>query len=126
MWRTSNAPLRHGNEVGLLKNGPATYEDRLAAIGRARRWVHLENYIFADDSVGQRFPLALSGKACQCASSTTGTVAPMCGCRTRSGGSYGARGWRSASSTRRAFIGGSGASWRATTASSWGWTVFTP
>jgi cardiolipin synthase A/B len=63
MWRTSNAPLRHGNEIGLLKNGPATYEDWLAAIGGARRWVHLENYIFADDSVGCRFADALSEKA---------------------------------------------------------------
>ena len=63
MWRTSNAPLRYGNEVGLLKNGPAAYEDWLAAIGGARRWVHLENYIFADDSVGQRFARALSEKA---------------------------------------------------------------
>ena len=63
MWRTSDAPLRHGNEIGLLKNGPATYEDWLAAIGGARRWVHLENYIFADDSVGQGFAHALSEKA---------------------------------------------------------------
>jgi cardiolipin synthase A/B len=63
MWRTSGAPLRHGNEIGLLKNGPATFEDWLAAIGDARRWVHLENYIFADDSVGRRFADALSSKA---------------------------------------------------------------
>jgi cardiolipin synthase len=63
MWRTSDAPLRHGNEIGLLKNGPATYEDWLAAIAGARRWVHLENYIFADDSVGQRFADALCEKA---------------------------------------------------------------
>jgi len=63
MWRTSEAPLREGNEIGLLKNGPATYEDWLAAIGGARRWVHLENYIFADDGVGQRFAAALSEKA---------------------------------------------------------------
>jgi cardiolipin synthase len=63
MWRTSDAPLRQGNEIGLLKNGPATYEDWLAAIARARRWVHLENYIFADDSVGRRFAEALAEKA---------------------------------------------------------------
>ena len=63
MWRTSDAPLRPGNEVGLLKNGPATYEDWLAAIGGARRWVHLENYIFADDGVGRRFAEALAKKA---------------------------------------------------------------
>jgi cardiolipin synthase len=63
MWRTSEAPLREGNEIGLLKNGPAAYEDWLAAIGGGRRWVHLENYIFANDSVGQRFAAALSEKA---------------------------------------------------------------
>jgi phosphatidylserine/phosphatidylglycerophosphate/cardiolipin synthase-like enzyme len=63
MWRTSNAPLRHGNAIGLLENGPAAYEDWLAAIGSARRWVHLENYIFADDSVGHRFADALCEKA---------------------------------------------------------------
>jgi hypothetical protein len=37
MWRTSNAPLRHGNEIGLLKNGPAAFEDWLTVIGGARR-----------------------------------------------------------------------------------------
>ena len=62
MWRTSNAPLRHGNEVGLLKNGPNAYEDWLAAIGGARRWVHLENYIFAEN-VGRHFADALCEKA---------------------------------------------------------------
>jgi cardiolipin synthase A/B len=62
MWRTSDAPLRYGNEIGLLKNGPATYEDWLAAIGGARRWVHLENYIFAEN-VGRQFADALCEKA---------------------------------------------------------------
>jgi hypothetical protein len=66
MWRTSDAPLRHGNEIGLLKNGPATYEDWLAAIGGARRWVHLENYTFAyafarllGEGVGEALPYAI-------------------------------------------------------------------
>ena len=62
MWRTSDAPLRQGNEIGLLKNGPATYEDWLVAIGGARRWVHLENYIFAEN-VGRQFADALCEKA---------------------------------------------------------------
>ena len=65
MWRTSDAPLRTGNEVELLKNGPAAYEDWLAAIGGAERWVHLENYIFAADGVGRRFAEALSAKAAE-------------------------------------------------------------
>jgi phosphatidylserine/phosphatidylglycerophosphate/cardiolipin synthase-like enzyme len=50
--RTSDAPLREGNRLALLKNGPNTYDDWLAAIGRARHWVHLENYIFRADKVG--------------------------------------------------------------------------
>ena len=62
MRRTSDAPLRRGNEVGLLKNGPTAYEDWLAAIAGARRWVHLENYIIAED-MGRRFADALSEKA---------------------------------------------------------------
>ena len=61
--RASDAPLRAGNELRLLENGPATYEDWLAAIAGAKRWVHLENYIFENDGVGRRFADALSSKA---------------------------------------------------------------
>jgi cardiolipin synthase len=63
MKRVSDAPLRSGNEITLLRNGPATYEDWLAAIGRAERWVHLENYIFRADKIGHRFADALAVKA---------------------------------------------------------------
>ena len=61
--RTSDAPLRGGNRLELLKNGPSTYDDWLAAIARARRWVHLDNYIFENDATGKRFAEALSAKA---------------------------------------------------------------
>ena len=63
--RTSAAPLRTGNRLVLLQNGPDTYEDWLAAIGRAEKWVHLDNYIFQDDSVGRRFADALKEKAAE-------------------------------------------------------------
>jgi cardiolipin synthase A/B len=63
--RTSDAPLREGNTLALLKNGPDTYEDWLAAIGRARHWVHLDNYIFENDEIGNRFADALSAKAAE-------------------------------------------------------------
>jgi cardiolipin synthase len=63
--RTSDAPLREGNRLVLLKNGPDTYEDWLAAIGSARRWVHLDNYIFENDEIGHRFVDALSAKAAE-------------------------------------------------------------
>jgi cardiolipin synthase len=63
LGRVSDAPLRDGNRIELLKNGPDTYESWLAAIARARRWVHLDNYIFANDEIGNRFADALSAKA---------------------------------------------------------------
>jgi cardiolipin synthase len=63
--RTSGAPLREGNRLALLKNGPNTYGDWLSAISRAQRWVHLDNYIFQDDNTGQRFAEALCAKAAE-------------------------------------------------------------
>lgn len=53
--RMSGAPLRSGNKLTLLRNGPATYEDWMGAIAQAKRWVHLENYIFQNDGIGQQF-----------------------------------------------------------------------
>jgi cardiolipin synthase len=61
--RASDAPLRGGNRLTLLKDGPNTYDDWLAEIARAERWVHLENYIFEADEVGHRFADALYEKA---------------------------------------------------------------
>ena len=63
MARTSDAPLRSGNRLDLLQNGPDTYDDWIAAIGRAEKWVHLDNYIFQDDAVGRRFAEALEERA---------------------------------------------------------------
>ncbi len=61
--RASDAPLREGNRLRLLKNGPDTYDDWLTEISRAEHWVHLENYIFRADEVGYRFAEALCEKA---------------------------------------------------------------
>ena len=63
LGRVSDAPLRDGNQIALLRNGPDTYDDWLAAIARAERWIHLDNYIFANDEIGNRFAEALSAKA---------------------------------------------------------------
>jgi cardiolipin synthase A/B len=63
LGRVSDAPLRDGNSIQLLKNGPDTYDHWLAAIGRAERWIHLDNYIIANDEIGNRFAEALSAKA---------------------------------------------------------------
>ncbi|HNP84626.1 MAG TPA: phospholipase D-like domain-containing protein [Kouleothrix sp.] len=63
LTRVSDAPLRNGNQLTLLHNGSETYTDWLDAIGRAQHWVHLENYIFQDDGIGQRFAEALAERA---------------------------------------------------------------
>ncbi len=63
--RASDAPLREDNRLVLLKDGPQTYDDWLAEISRAERWVHLENYIFRADEVGYRFAEALCEKAAE-------------------------------------------------------------
>ena len=63
--RVSDAPLREGNRLSLLKNGPETYDEWLEEIGHAKKWVHLENYIFKADGVGHRFAEALKEKAAE-------------------------------------------------------------
>src|SRR5919112_1007698 len=63
--RASDAPLREGNRLELLKNGPKTYDDWLLAISRAKRWIHLDNYIFQNDVTGNRFAEALSAKSAE-------------------------------------------------------------
>ena len=78
LGRVSDAPLRDGNRLALLKNGPDTYEDWLAAIAGAERWIHLDNYIFQDEEIGTSSPGPFPPRrlrACACGCSTTGTVA---------------------------------------------------
>ncbi len=55
----SGAPLVPGNRVRLLADGPSTYRAMLQSIGQARRYVHMETYIFDDDTEGSRFADAL-------------------------------------------------------------------
>ncbi|SAI74336.1 phospholipase D [Bordetella ansorpii] len=55
----SGTPLSSGNRVELLEDGPTAYDAMLRAIGQARRYVHMESYIFDDDEDGQRFVEAL-------------------------------------------------------------------
>lgn len=61
--RATEAPLREHNSITVLRDGPETYDDWLAEIGRAKRWVHLENYIFTHGAVGRRFAEALAEQA---------------------------------------------------------------
>ena len=55
LWRIAAADASAGNQVALLRDGPATYEAMLAAVAQARDSIVLESYVFRDDAVGQQF-----------------------------------------------------------------------
>jgi cardiolipin synthase len=57
--RVADARQSNGNQVRLLRDGPATFAAWLEAIGKAQRNVHLENYIIEEDATGQAFADAL-------------------------------------------------------------------
>ncbi len=57
--RAAGAPLVPGNRIRLLRGATENYPEWLDAIQGARRSVHLEAYIFADDTVGNLFADAL-------------------------------------------------------------------
>jgi cardiolipin synthase len=57
--RVADAQQSNGNQVRLLRDGPATFTAWLDAIGKAQRNVHLENYIIEEDATGQAFADAL-------------------------------------------------------------------
>ena len=56
------SPLTTGNQVVLLKDGPATYRSMLEAILAAQDHINMETYVLDDDEVGQRFAQALIQK----------------------------------------------------------------
>ena len=58
----SDSPLVAGNKVGLLQDGPTTYQAMFAAIAAARDHINMETYILDDDEVGRRFAAALIEK----------------------------------------------------------------
>jgi cardiolipin synthase len=61
--RSRRLLITAGNRIALLVNGDAYFPELLAAIDGARRSVHLETYIFADDRIGDRMLAALSAAA---------------------------------------------------------------
>jgi cardiolipin synthase len=63
MVRASDAPQVRGNTAHLLASSTQAFQAWLDAIGRAQRYVHLENYILRDDRIGQRFREVLCERA---------------------------------------------------------------
>jgi cardiolipin synthase len=52
-----------GNRVTLLFDGPEIFPAMLDRIATARRWIHLDSYIFRGDETGRRFADALIERA---------------------------------------------------------------
>ena len=52
-----------GNQVSLLFDGPEIFPAMLQRIAAARRWIHLDSYIFRGDETGRRFADALIERA---------------------------------------------------------------
>ena len=65
MENLSDEPLYKDNSVGLLVDGPATYDAMLGAVRAAQRYIHVEMYIIGDDEVGRTFAKLLIEKAQQ-------------------------------------------------------------
>jgi cardiolipin synthase len=64
LWRIAAADVSSGNKVGLLHDGPATFDAMCALIDGARETVVLEAYIFRPDDTGRRIGEALI-RACE-------------------------------------------------------------
>lgn len=63
LWRIAAADVSSGNRVGLLRDGPATFDAMCAAIQAAETTVVLEAYIFRSDEAGHRIGDALIAAA---------------------------------------------------------------
>src|SRR5688572_23843632 len=62
LQRALREPLRSGNHVELLVDGPATHEAMFAAIDAARDHINLESYIVEADGPGQALAQRLIAK----------------------------------------------------------------
>ncbi len=63
MSRATSSRRMDGNRLLLQFDGPHAFDAWLEAIGKAKRFVHFENYILRDDRVGRTFRDALVEKA---------------------------------------------------------------
>lgn len=61
--RAAGSRLIPGNQVKLLFNGPEIFPAMLERIAAAKRWIHLDSYIFRGDETGRRFADALIERA---------------------------------------------------------------
>lgn len=59
----TGARLHNGNDIQVFTDGNAKFESLLDDIARARKYIHIQYYIIADDNIGKRLADALILKA---------------------------------------------------------------
>ena len=60
--RYSPSPLTAGNRVTPLVDGPETFGSMRAAVAAAKKYVHVETFIYGDDDLGREFSELLAQK----------------------------------------------------------------
>jgi cardiolipin synthase len=63
MAGATNTPFSFGNRINILNNGDQFYPAMLEAIGRARRTITFEAYIYWDGEIGRKFTEAIATRA---------------------------------------------------------------
>ena len=63
LLNNSNSLLTTGNKIKILRNGKETFEAIFDAIRKAKHHIHLEYYIFSDDTIGNRLKNLLIDKS---------------------------------------------------------------
>ena len=65
LLNNSKALLTAKNKVNILQNGQATFSAILEALSKARDHIHLEYYVYEDDTIGNKIKDILIQKASQ-------------------------------------------------------------
>ncbi|ASB48707.1 cardiolipin synthase [Alkalitalea saponilacus] len=63
LLNNSNAVVTVGNSIKILQNGRVTFSEIIESLQKAKQFIHLEYYIFADDKIGGKIKSILKRKA---------------------------------------------------------------
>lgn len=65
LLKNSLAVLTYNNKVDLIYNGASMIDQIIAELKRAKSFIHIEYYVFANDEIGQRVANVLKQKAAE-------------------------------------------------------------
>ena len=63
LLNNANAIVTHGNKVSILNNGDNTFSAIISEIKKAEKFIHIQYYIFDDDTIGNTIADILKEKA---------------------------------------------------------------